>query len=55
MKVLIVGFDGATWDLINKFDLPNFKKLAENGVTATMKSTYLTNNHSRMAVHVFGI
>jgi len=40
MKVLIVGFDGATWDLINKFDLPNFKKLAENGVTATMKSTY---------------
>jgi len=40
MKVLIVGFDGATWDLINKFELPNFKKLMENGVVATMKSTY---------------
>lgn len=40
MKILIVGFDGATWDLINKFELPNFKKLVENGVVATMKSTY---------------
>lgn len=40
MKVLIVGFDGATWDLINRFDLPNFRKLMKKGVTATMKSTY---------------
>jgi len=40
MKVLIVGFDGATWELINRFELSSFRKLAEKGVTATMKSTH---------------
>jgi len=39
MKVLIVGFDGATWRLINRFNLPTFRKLAKKGIVATMKST----------------
>jgi predicted AlkP superfamily phosphohydrolase/phosphomutase len=39
VKIMIVGFDGATWELINKFNLPTFRELAENGIVATMNST----------------
>lgn len=43
MKVLIIGLDGATWNvlrpLMRKGILPTIKKLAENGVTADLEST----------------
>jgi predicted AlkP superfamily phosphohydrolase/phosphomutase len=42
-KVLIIGFDGATWDLIKPWteqnELPHLKKLMENGCYGSMKST----------------
>ena len=41
-RVLVIGLDGATWDLINplayKGVLPTFKKLMENGVWGVLKS-----------------
>ena len=44
-KIIILGFDGASWNfilpLIEKGKLPNFKFLVDNGVTATMRSTFL--------------
>ncbi len=43
MKVLVIGLDGATWDLIkpwaDKGELPTFKKLMENGVWGYLEST----------------
>jgi len=42
-KVIIIGVDGATPDLINKWikqdKLPNFKKIQKNGVYGKLKST----------------
>ncbi len=42
-KVLIVGFDGATWDiltpLIQQGKLPTFRKLVEEGTSGYMEST----------------
>lgn len=42
-KALIIGLDGATWDLLKPWaesgKLPVFKKLMENGVHGTLKST----------------
>ena len=42
-KVLIIGLDGATWDLIKPWaeegKLPTFKKLMEGGVYGNLKST----------------
>jgi len=42
-KVLVIGLDGATWDLIipwiREGKLPTFKKLMDNGVYGTLKST----------------
>lgn len=42
-KVLIIGLDGATWDLIKPWadegELPTFKKLMENGVWGNLEST----------------
>jgi len=42
-KLLIVGWDGATWDYIDPLlaqgDLPNLAALLERGVRATMRST----------------
>lgn len=42
-KVLIIGLDGATWDLIkpwaNEGKLPTFKKLMENGAWGYLEST----------------
>ncbi len=43
MKVLMIGLDGATWDLIKPWasqgHLPTFKKLLEQGVHGEMEST----------------
>jgi predicted AlkP superfamily phosphohydrolase/phosphomutase len=43
MKVLMLGIDGATWDLIkpwaNQGHLPTFKKLIEEGVHGDLEST----------------
>ncbi len=43
VKVVVIGFDGATWDLIRpwaeKGDLPTFKKLFKNGAWGKLKST----------------
>jgi len=47
-KVLIIGLDGATWDLIKPWvdegKLPTFRKLIENGVWGNLESTipYIT-------------
>jgi len=42
-KVLIIGLDGATWDLIKPWaeegELPTFKKLMGNGTWGTLEST----------------
>ena len=42
-KVLLIGFDGATWDLIKPWteqnELPNFKILMETGCYGSLKST----------------
>ena len=42
-KVLVIGLDGATWDLMRpwaeKGILPTFKKLMENGVYGNLEST----------------
>jgi len=42
-KVLVIGFDGADWELIfnwaNEGKLPNFKKLIEQGVFGPLEST----------------
>jgi len=40
-KILIIGLDGASPDLIEKWmdDLPNFKKIKENGVFGSLNST----------------
>jgi len=42
-KVIVIGFDGASWNFINPLikegQLPNFEYVIKNGVTATMKST----------------
>ena len=42
-RILIIGLDGATWDLIkpwvDKGELPTFKKLIENGVWGNLEST----------------
>ncbi|XRP97075.1 alkaline phosphatase family protein [Methanocaldococcus sp. 16A] len=42
-KVLVIGLDGATWNLIkpwtDKGELPTFKKLMENGVWGNLEST----------------
>jgi len=42
-KVLIIGLDGATWELIkpwvDKGELPTFKKLMENGTWGDLEST----------------
>ena len=42
-KVIVIGLDGATWDLIKpwveKGILPTFKKLMENGVYGNLEST----------------
>ncbi|MFQ6089033.1 MAG: alkaline phosphatase family protein [Candidatus Methanofastidiosia archaeon] len=42
-RTLIIGLDGATWDilmpLIEKNKLPTFKKLLENGVHGPLEST----------------
>ena len=42
-KVIVIGFDGASWNYINPLIkegwLTNFEYLVKNGVTATMKST----------------
>lgn len=41
-KVLIIGLDGATWDLIKLWvdegKLPTFRKLIENGVWGNLES-----------------
>lgn len=43
-KLLIIGIDGATWDIItplmNNGNLPNFKRLIEEGVTAPLESMH---------------
>ena len=41
MKVIILGFDGATFSIIKLHldDLPNFRFLLNNGVHAEMMST----------------
>ena len=42
-KVVVIGLDGATWDLIKPWveggKLPTFKKLMENGIYGDLKST----------------
>jgi len=41
-RTLIIGIDGATWDIIDRLAdqgrLPNLKKLAGNGVRARLRS-----------------
>lgn len=43
MKIILFGLDGASYDLINKFaaknDMPNFKRLIENGHFRRLEST----------------
>ena len=43
MRVVVIGLDGATWDLIkpwaDKGELPTFKKLMENGSWGYLEST----------------
>lgn len=43
VKVVVIGLDGATWDIILPFvkegKLPTFKKLLENGTWGILKST----------------
>ncbi|AKG92424.1 hypothetical protein GAH_00219 [Geoglobus ahangari] len=42
-KVFVIGLDGATWDvilpLVERGELPTFKKLIENGAWGVLKST----------------
>jgi len=42
-KVIVVGLDGATWELLKRFVekgfLPNIKRLLENGVSANLLTT----------------
>ena len=42
-KVIVIGLDGATWDLLKPWadegELPTVKKLMENGVWGTLEST----------------
>lgn len=42
-KVLVVGLDGATWNLLNPWieegELPNLRKLIENGVSGDLESS----------------
>ncbi len=38
MKLTFIGIDGASWEVINSLDLPNFKKLINEGTTASLKS-----------------
>ena len=42
-RVMVIGLDGATWDLIDswtdKGELPNFKRLMENGCYGSLAST----------------
>ena len=42
-KVVVIGLDGATWDLIkpwaDKGEIPTFKKLMDNGVWGDLEST----------------
>jgi len=44
MKLLLIGLDGATWNLIKPWaeegKLPTFKKLMENGVWGELESTF---------------
>ena len=44
-KVLVLGLDGATWDIIDpmikKGELHTFKNLIENGTRANLKSTLI--------------
>lgn len=44
-KVIILGFDGATWDLIDPLiargELPNFRALKERGAWGEVDTTYL--------------
>ncbi|NOY26792.1 MAG: hypothetical protein GXP62_13045 [Oligoflexia bacterium] len=37
-KLVIVGMDGATWDIIDKLDLPMFKTLSGEGTRAVLTS-----------------
>ena len=43
IKALIIGLDGATWDLIKPLvdegKLPTFKKLMKNGIYGKLEST----------------
>ncbi|MDP2314427.1 MAG: alkaline phosphatase family protein [Pseudomonadota bacterium] len=37
-KVVVLGVDGATFDVIDRLDLPNFRALAKDGTRATLTS-----------------
>jgi len=43
-KLIVIGIDGATWELlkplIKEGELPNFAKLVKNGCIGTLKSTF---------------
>lgn len=39
MKVVVIGLDGVSWSVINEFNLPNIRKVVENGVEANLESS----------------
>ena len=56
VKVLIIGWDGATWDiatrLMEKGKMPNLKKLVENGAWGPLESSILLGQYLRGALCV---
>ncbi len=42
MKVLLIGFDGADWEIVERLmregKLPNFKKVSKKGAFSKLKS-----------------
>ena len=36
----IFGIDGGTWRILEEYDLPAFDRIADDGVTGTLRSTY---------------
>ncbi|MGZ3390536.1 MAG: alkaline phosphatase family protein, partial [Isosphaeraceae bacterium] len=44
MKVLVLGLDGATWDILGSLtkhgELPNLARLMERGASGTLNSVF---------------
>ena len=39
-STFVLGIDGGTWRILDALDLPTFDRLADGGVTGTLRSTY---------------